>query len=357
MSDKVYRVIQWATGKVGQVAIRHFVENPAYQLVGVLVTNPKKVGKDAGDIAGTSTTGIIATDDVDQIMAIQADCVHFAPLMEDIDTVCRLLRSGKNVVSPLGPFYATERYRPQFEKIAAACRDGGTSFHGSGIHPGFAGDLLPLTMARAMNRIDHIHVYEVIDHLANPSHYIEFMGFGRDPQDLLAKPARSPDAPYMFGQSMAMVLDALGKPIDNISTKFSVATADQDIAYPAGVIRAGTVGGQHYEWTAWSGGFPLMTYHCFWIMGFEGLTPKWDCGDSGYRVVFEGDPPLSLTLSGPSLPNGRVRYPGLSLTALLGVNVIPQVCDAPPGVINHLDLGIVRPRNLFRPASASRRPA
>jgi hypothetical protein len=28
MSEKSYRVIQWATGKVGQVAIRHFVENP-----------------------------------------------------------------------------------------------------------------------------------------------------------------------------------------------------------------------------------------------------------------------------------------------------------------------------------------
>ncbi len=352
MRKKPYRVIQWATGKVGQVAIRHFVDNPAYELVGVLVTDPKKVGKDAGSIAGISATGVIATDDVDRIIAMDADCVHFAPLMEDIDMVCRLLRSGKNVVSPLGPFYPTKRYRPQIDRIEAACQEGKVSFHGSGIHPGFAGDLLPLTMVRAMNRIDHIHVYEVIDHLANPSHYIEFMGFGRKPDELLAKPARSPDAPYMFAQSMAMVIESLGKSIDDISTKFEVATADQDIPYPGGVIRAGTTGGQHYEWTAWAEGRPIMTFHCFWIMGFDGLTPKWACGDSGYRVVFEGDPPLTLTLSGPPLPNGRLRYPGLSLTALLGVNVIPNVCDAAPGVITHLDLGIVGPKGLIRQASA-----
>jgi hypothetical protein len=350
MAKETYRVIQWATGSVGQTAIRHFAQNPIYDLVGVLVTNPQKVGQDAGTIAGIPATGVIATDSVEKILAMDADCVHFAPLMEDVEMMCRLLRSGKNVVSPLGPFYPTERYRPQFEKIEAACQEGGTSFHGSGIHPGFAGDLLPLTLLRAVNRVDHIHVYEVIDFLANPSHYIGFMGFGRKPDDLLANPARSPDAPYMFGQSMAMVIEALGKSIENISTKFEVATADNDISYPGGVIRAGTVGGQHYEWTAWSDGHPIMTFHCFWILGSDGLTPAWRCGDSGYRVVVEGDPPLTLTLSGPPLPNGRLSYPGLPLTALLGVNAIPNVCDAPPGVISHFGLGVVRPHGLVRRA-------
>ena len=98
MSEKTYRVIQWATGKVGRVAIRHFVSNPTYQLVGVLVTNPKKVGKDAGDIAHIPATGVIATDDAEKIVALHADCVHYSPLVQDLDMVCRLLRSGKSVV-------------------------------------------------------------------------------------------------------------------------------------------------------------------------------------------------------------------------------------------------------------------
>ena len=40
----------------------------------------------------------------------------------------------------------------------STCREGGTSFHGCGIHPGFVGDILPLTLTRLMNRIDRIEV-------------------------------------------------------------------------------------------------------------------------------------------------------------------------------------------------------
>ena len=347
MAERTYRVIQWATGHVGKTAIRHFAGNPTYALAGVLVTNPKKVGKDAGDIAGIAPTGVIATDDVEAIVAMEADCVHFSPLVQDLDMICRLLRSGKNVVTPLGPFYPHGGYKAELEQIAAACRDGGTSFHGSGIHPGFAGDLLPLTLTRLMDRIDCIHIYEVIDHLANPSNYIEFMGFGRESEDLLANPGRSPDAPWIFAQSMEMVANGLGKTIEDVTSKLELATAKKDIVHRRGVVKAGTVAGQHYEWTGWSEGAPLIVFHCFWTMGDE-VEPQWDCGESGYRVRIEGDPPLELTLSGPPGPDGQRTYVGLPWTAMMGVNVIPAVCDARPGVITHFDLGVVKMSGLVR---------
>jgi hypothetical protein len=138
--SKTYRVIQWATGTVGSVSLRHIIENPAYELAGVLVYNPEKSGKDAGDLVGLPKTGVLATDDVEKIIAMDADCVHFAAQFQDIDTVCRLLRSGKNVVSPIGPFFPTEHNAADVAKIEAACQEGGASFHGCGIHPGFIGD-------------------------------------------------------------------------------------------------------------------------------------------------------------------------------------------------------------------------
>jgi hypothetical protein len=347
MAERTYRVIQWATGHIGKTAIKHFIENPTYELAGVLVTNPKKIGKDAGEIARIGPVGVAATDDVEAIVPMAADCVHYAPLVQDLEMICRLLRSGKNVVTPLGPFYAHGRYKAELEMIEAACRDGGTSFHGSGIHPGFAGDLLPLTLARLMERIDHIHVYEVIDHLANPSNYIEFMGFGRTPDDLLANPGRSPDAPWIFAQSMEMVANGLGTTIEDVTSKLALATATSDIPHARGVVRTGTVAGQHYEWTGWAGGKPLITFHCFWTMG-ENAEPRWDCGESGYRVRIEGEPPLELSLAGPTDADGQRLYVGLPWTAMMGVNVIPAVCDAAPGVITHFDLGLVGPRGLVR---------
>ena len=198
-----------------------------------------------------------------------------------------------------------------------------------------------------MDRIDCIHIYEVIDHLANPSNYIEFMGFGRTSDDLLANPGQSPDAPWIFAQSMEMVANGLGKSIEDVTVKLELATAKKDIAHPRGVVKVGTVAGQHYEWTGWSQGAPLIVFHCFWTMGHE-VEPKCDCGESGYRVRIEGDPPLELTLSGPAGPDGQRTYVGLPWTAMMGVNVIPAVCDAAPGVITHFDLGVVTMRGLTR---------
>jgi hypothetical protein len=348
MSAKTCKVVQWATGYVGKTAIRHFVSNPAYELVGVLVTNPKKVGKDVGDIAKIAPTGIIATDDPEQILALDADCVHFAQLMQDIDMICRLLRSGKNVVTPLGPYYYHGRHSEELAVIEEACRDGGTSFHGGGIHPGFSGDLLPITALRLMDRVEHIHLTEVIDHLANPSSYIEFMGFGRTPEDVQENPGRSPDAPLIFAQSMQMVAHALGLEIDDLSTRLNLATATQDIPWSGGVVKQGTVAGQHYEWTGITNGKPFITYHCFWKMGEEHIEPKWDCGPSGYRILIEGDPPMEMTMRTIAKPGEPLRFAGLPWTAMACVNVIPAVCEAAPGVVTHFELGTPKLHGLVR---------
>jgi hypothetical protein len=198
-----------------------------------------------------------------------------------------------------------------------------------------------------MNRVDHIQVYEIVDKLRNDMIYIEVMGFGRDPDELLAKPSRSAEAPHIFAQSMAMVVEGLGKKIEKLTTHLEVAKATKDIPYPRGVIRAGTVAGQHYAWTAWADGAPLITFHSCWTMGYD-IEPKWDFGDSCYRVVIEGDPPLRSDLAGGMAADGRLPFLGLPWTGLLGATAVPAVCDAKPGVITHLDLGVVHPRGLVR---------
>ncbi|MGH8517926.1 MAG: NAD(P)H-dependent amine dehydrogenase family protein, partial [Panacagrimonas sp.] len=318
MSQKRYRVIQWATGVVGKTALRHFIENPVFELVGVLVTKPEKVGLDAGDLAGLPRTGVLATDDVEKIIALDADCVLFSPIVTNVDQICRLLRSGKNVASVAGPF-SPQHHGEHFARIEAACREGRSSYHACGIHPGFSGDILPLTLTRLMNRVDHIQIYEFIDKLRNPMIYTEVMGFGRDPQALLAKPSRSPEAPFAFAQSMALVAEGLGKKIEKVTTRLEVAMATQDIPYSLGIglpvsgtIRQGTVAGQHYEWTAWVEGKPLITYHFYWTMG-EDVEPRWDI-DSRYQVVIEGDPPLEMRLMSRPDADGVRPFLGLPWT-------------------------------------------
>lgn len=352
MSDKQYRVIQWMTGDVGQVGVRHFAGNPQYDLVGVLVHSKDKVGRDAGEIAGIAPIGVAASDDVDAMLALDADCVFYTPIIMDVDTVCRLLRSGKNVVTTAGFFHPSPDFRDPAELIRAACVEGGTSFHGGGIHPGYAGDILPLTLARVMSRIDTIHVYEVVDVLKDaPLDHIDWMGFGKDKEKFLSEPTILGLGLPFFAQSMYMIGDGLGVTIDEVTAaEIGVATAAEDIAHNEGAIPKGTVAAQRHEWTAWVEGKPLIVFHAIYLTATpDRLDPPWDWGETRYEIVIEGDPPTELTLKGVRHPDGTMAHPGYDWTAMGAINAIPDVCDAPPGWLNHLDLGLIRPRGLVRP--------
>ncbi len=87
----------------------------------------------------SAPTGVIATDDIDAITALDADCVFYTPIIMDVDTVCRLLRSGKNVVTTSGFFHPSPNFHEPAEQIRAACADGGTLVprrrHPSGLSP------------------------------------------------------------------------------------------------------------------------------------------------------------------------------------------------------------------------------
>lgn len=349
MSKDTYRVIQWATGTVGKAALKHFIRNPAIDLAAVLVFNPDKVGKDAGDIVGLPETGVLCTNDQEAIFAMEADAVLFSPEQGPtlLDDVCRLLASGKNVISPAGPFLPNKWYPEQTARIEAACKEGGTSFHGCGVHPGFTGDILPVTLIRLCDRIDTVEVTEIIDKVRTPMIYTEMMGFGLDPEQLLANPRRSPETYKAFYSSMNMIAEALGKEIEEVTVKFEVSKALKDISHEFGEVKQGTVGGQHYEWTGWCEGKPLVVYHFYWQLGTD-LDPLWEVGEDRYRIRILGDPSLEVAVMSAESEDGKRPFLGLPWTGLAGATAVQAVVDAKPGIVSHWDLGIVTPKGMVR---------
>jgi len=354
MSDQRYRVVQWATGSIGQIGIRHFVDNPTYELVGVFVTHQAKVGRDAGELAGIPATGVVATGDMDQILALGADCVHYAPLHADMDDLCRILRSGSNVVTPVGFVYPTASSAADFGMLQSACVEGGSSFHGTGVHPGFSGDLLPLVFSRVMSRIDQVQVREVADFRRHPSKAMqEALGFGSDPLEAIENPRPLVKTmERIFEQSMTMVVEALGKRVQRYTMDFDVAKATKDLHVRSGVVPAGTVGGMRFVWTAYAEGQPLVVFRTFWKMG-DDLDPDWGYGSIKYSLVLDGDPSIEMSFeSAHRHPDGDEGYWGRVWTAMNGINAIPAVCQADPGIVTHVDLPLVVPRGLVRPRSA-----
>jgi len=89
------KVVQWATGGVGRAAIEGVLSHPDLELVGCWVHSADKDGKDVGEILGTGPIGVAATTSAEEILALDADCVVYSPLVPNDDEVVALLRSAR----------------------------------------------------------------------------------------------------------------------------------------------------------------------------------------------------------------------------------------------------------------------
>src|SRR5579862_707839 len=98
-SAKRYRVVQWATGNVGSRALRHAIEHPDLDLVGVWVHSANKVGRDAGELAGLAPIGVRAVNSLESVLALKPDCVLYMPHVCSYDEICDILESGANIVT------------------------------------------------------------------------------------------------------------------------------------------------------------------------------------------------------------------------------------------------------------------
>src|SRR3546814_14433410 len=123
---KTCRVVQWATGNVGARSLRTLIEHPDLELVGLYVYGEAKAGRDAGELCGLPSIGVKATRNIDEILALKADCVVYMPQTIDADQPCRLLESGCNVVTTRTEFHHQARVAPALRtRIEAACPRGG----------------------------------------------------------------------------------------------------------------------------------------------------------------------------------------------------------------------------------------
>ena len=197
MADRTrpVRVVQWATGNIGTKSLRGVIEHPGLELVGVRVYDDAKAGVDAGDLCGVAPTGVAATTSIDDVLALDADCVLYMARACDLDDVCRLLASGANVVTTRGEFHHPDGMDPgDRARVEAACAEGGTSIHSTGSSPGFVTEALPIVLTSIQRRLDSITIDEFADlsQRDSPDLLFTIMGFGAAPSSLRRAPGRVP---------------------------------------------------------------------------------------------------------------------------------------------------------------------
>ena len=339
------RVVQWATGGVGVAAIKGVLEHPDLELAGCWVHSEAKNGRDVGDIIGAGPLGIAATNSIDEILALDADAVIYTPLLPNRDEVTALLRSGKNVVSPVGWFYPSDK---EAGPLKAAAEEGGVTLHGTGIAPGGISEKFPLLMSTMSTGVTFVRAEEFSDLRTYdaPDVLRYVMGFGDTPEKALTGPMQKLlDGGFI--QSVRMCVDQIGFAADpRIRATQEIAVATAPIESPIGAIQPGQVAARKFHWEALVGDEVVVRVTVNWFMGQEHLDPAWTFGPAGerYEMEVKGNPDFTVTVKGfqpDSVEEGLQSNDGIVATAAHCVNSIPAVCAAEPGIATYLDLPLI----------------
>jgi hypothetical protein len=339
------RVVQWATGGVGVAAVKGILEHPDLELVGCWVHSEAKNGKDVGELIGREPLGVTATTSIDEILALDADAVVYAPLIFNPDEVMALLRSGKNVVSPISWIYPSAKQRAYVESAAV---EGKATLHGTGIAPGGISEKFPLQLSAMSTGVTFVRAEEFSDlrTYAAPDVLRHVMGFGGTPENALSGPMQKM-LDSGFVQAIKMIVDTVEFDADpRIRPTQEVAVAAAPIDSPMGVIQPGEVAARRFHWEAMVGDQPVVRVTVNWFMGEQNLDPAWTFGPEGQRYEMEvrGNPDFTVVVKGFQSEVGDAEdgpERGIVATAAHCVNSVPAVCAAPAGVATYLDLPLL----------------
>jgi hypothetical protein len=343
------RVVVWGTGNVGRPAIRAIASHRDLELVGVVVANPEKAGRDAGELAGLEPLGVVASSEPSTALADGVDAVVYAATAdtrpdEALADLVACLRAGKDVVStsfyPL--LHPPSAPRDLHDVVMAACGEGGSSVFVSGIDPGWALDILPALVSGVSAGIEEIRIQELFNYALydQPDVVREVIGFGgpmeQEPLMLLDF-----SLDMVWAPMLRILADLLGLELDAVTTHVERRPLERTIEVPGmGTFEAGTQGAFRFEVRGEvDGRSPLVVEHITRID--DDCAPEWPHSSSPggeHRVCVAGHPNLVVSIHGTEPGEPGAAGGGNATAANRIVNAIPAVCDAPPGPVSTLDL-------------------
>ncbi|MFW0789134.1 diacylglycerol kinase [Gordonia sp. CPCC 205333] len=352
------RIVEWSTGTVGRHAIAGIDAHPDLELVGVWVSDPAKVGRDAGELAELGRElGVAATNDRDALLALKPDAiVHTAMtddrIMEAIDDLVSFLEAGINVVSS-GPVVLQYPMGvipdPMVERIVTAAKSGGASLHVNGIDPGFANDVLPLAMTSLSQRIDEVRCQEIADYSTyyQPVVMKQIFGFG-EPMDSMPMLLNPGVLSLAWGSVVRQLAAGLGVTLDEpLVERVERVVAEQSYSTVSVEIAAGTMAALRFEVVGQVGGVDRIVLEHY-TRTHPDQRPDWPKpanGDGCYRVAITGEPAMEVEFTHHG-ENGDHNVSGMIVTAQRLINAVGAVVAAEPGLVTALDLPMVSGRGL-----------
>ncbi len=341
--DKTYKIIQGYTGEIAQHQIRVVQACPFMELVGALAHHPEKQGIDAGEIAGIGPIGVTTTCNLDEILAMDADCVLYNPPTERYDDIIPLLASGKNVISIMAGW--NPKKAKCYPDIVKACEQGQSSLYGTGLNPGLSYELA-LLASSVCTDVESIYIRTCEPQASLSEVFLTTFGFGKTQEQLDS----AQDVTYAIFKNLLTITDLLCEklnlPHDGHSFTCDYEPATQDYVDKITILK-GTMAGLLVKASTTLGDTPVATIEVRFLLGEDYVT----------EAFLEGRPVQGwVEVDVRGTPGSRITHEvymeediiGTWSTGTRAINVIPFVCDAPPGLLSPLDLPLSRMLPLTR---------
>ncbi|MGA8726255.1 MAG: hypothetical protein WB565_14575 [Acidimicrobiales bacterium] len=352
MSPERARVVVWGTGFVGRMVIPEILRHPRFELVGVGVHDPAKAGRDVGEICGIGAVGMEASDDLDALVALRPDAlVHYGPTAahaaDNIRDIGAFLRAGIDVCSTaMTPWvWPTMASIPPswIDPITEACQQGSSSCFTTGIDPGFANDLFPMTLMGLCSEVRQVRALEILDYINYEGDYEDEMGIGRSPE-YVPLLEHGEILVMSWGATVPMMAQAVGITLDEITTTWEKWVTDSPIATAKGTVDRGEVAAIRFTINGIYRGEPRICLEHINRIGND-AAPEWPRGtkDDVYRVEIEGTPSIvQETAFRFTDGSGRdAAAAGCLATGMRALNAVPAVNALPPGWVTPLDLPLI----------------
>jgi hypothetical protein len=345
--------VQWGVGGLGRPSVEAILDGErGLELVGLRVYAADKAGVDVGTLIGRDPIGLLATDDPEEILALDADCVVYMPRTPSLDDVCALLASGKDVATP-SFLFSPERIDPaDRERLRAACATGGTTLHAAGINPGNLSGVLPLALSGMSRSIEKLTIQERGDWSFYESTDLTFeqQKFGRPVEEITPTTPGPALTSELFVNQVWMTADALGADIDEVVVSVDAVAAREDHDVFGRRLEAGTTVAQHWRWQGRKDGVTRVELETLWTVGE--YPDHWPTPRDGWTITIEGDPSMQVHfISLASFVRNaemheHVRAANIA-AAMQVLNAVPAVCAAGPGFATMADLPLVRNPRAF----------
>ncbi|ROS01725.1 hypothetical protein EDC56_2170 [Sinobacterium caligoides] len=331
------KVIQWFTGDIARHQIRVLSACTSMELVGAFVFHEEKHGRDIGEIAGIEPQGIYASSKMEEVLALEADCVLYNPPHERYDEIIAILASGKNVISIMAGW--NPKKLPCYPDIVKACEQGNSSLYGTGLNPGLSYELA-LLGSSICTQVDSVYIKTCEPQASLSPIFLEVFGFGQTEENLL----NGNHPAYSIFENLLQITDLLCEKL-NIAHDGSRLVCEFEGATQAYrdkiVVEPGTMAGLLVKAETVRDNVAVATIELRFLLGEEYVRAEFLEGrpkQGWIEVDVRGNPGSRLT--------HEVVFEHDSLgtwsTGTKAINAIPFVCAAAPGLLSPLDLPLPR---------------